>query len=203
MCRSIGLPASRCQMKFTVKKLKSSVVCRSRRSLRTCIFYALGPPQQTDFPLRQMMDSTLSGEDKQSVKWRDKVAQNIRTHKLNFVHTGEDVFFFYIRQYLAIGYKNTGKYNNHQQWDASGRCLTQTHSACLGTTIASAWWEKKLPAQYFIWLLHLYSAECGQGEEEGLSAFASVCFAFWTSNQRLYIILLSWKDKFRFLQPKT
>lgn len=70
----------------------------------------------------------LSSECKHSVKRRDKVTQNIRTHKLTFVHAvqlqvwANTIQTIYIRQYLATGYKNN---NKRHQWDASGHCLTQ------------------------------------------------------------------------------
>lgn len=119
-----------------MKKFKSSVVWLM---LATVMFpldvYFLCPGSTLTDRLSFQTDdgqhsALLSSEGKQSVKWRDKVTQTIRTHKFNFVHTAElhvwanTIQPIYIRQYLAIGYNNNNN-NNRHQWDASGHCLTQ------------------------------------------------------------------------------
>lgn len=71
----------------------------------------------------------LSSEQQQSVKWGDKVTQNIRTHKLCHtveLHVWEKKTHHTInllQKVFATGYKNN---NNHKQCDASERCLTAT-----------------------------------------------------------------------------
>lgn len=132
VCRSICLLASRWLIKPSWRILSPLLFEGCRLTLATAtfptdVYFLCTGSTSAEFPLRQTTDSTPWGSPvgaSSLEKWRDKVTQNTRTHKLKFVHRVE-LHIWANRPFLVSGYENKTQFDHHRQWDSRGHCLTQ------------------------------------------------------------------------------
>lgn len=151
------------------------------------------------FLWRQMMDST-------QLRWGQAVCKSEETrtrktlgHMNSTLFKQQKMFFFSISHSIWLLVTKIPVIiiiiiitTSGTQVDAAWH---RHSSACLGKTIASAWWEKKCQLSILSDCYTCIQLSVDRENKGGLSVLASVSFAFWTSNQRFSLFFLCFPEK--------